>query len=116
MPGEASACGRSGLVDNGLHQSHNDRLMRAGIREIARNTRWLYALVKGFRRSSAYGAVRRVRNWRAIRRWHRRGRPIPAPSAVKYEIVKLYGQRYGLRTLVETGTYNGGLIHATARR
>ena len=55
------------------------------------------------------------RGWRDRRKhraWLAAGRPLPAPSVVKHGIVREYADRYGLRTLVETGTYKGGTIDA----
>src|SRR5512132_3379513 len=85
--------------------------MRDALRKIA----WLREAVRGFRRSRAYGIVRWYRGWRDDRRWDRLGRPIPAPASFKYTVIKAYARQHRLRTVVETGTYHGGLIHATSR-
>ncbi len=47
-------------------------------------------------------------------RWRRVGRPVPAPHAVKRRVVRSYARRYGLHTLVETGTYLGDMVAGTA--
>jgi hypothetical protein len=47
-----------------------------------------------------------------LRRWKRRGRPIPPPQPAKWEILQDYARRFGLTTLVETGTYRGSTIAA----
>ena len=52
------------------------------------------------------------RDRRKRRAWLAAGRPAPAPSVVKHDIVRHYADRYGLATLVETGTYMGGTIEA----
>lgn len=39
------------------------------------------------------------------RRWRDSGRPLPAPSPVKREIIRGYARDYDLDVLVETGTY-----------
>ncbi len=39
------------------------------------------------------------------RRWKEAGRPVPAPSSVKREIIRGYARVYGLDVLVETGTF-----------
>ena len=54
----------------------------------------------------------RRRDRRKQRAWLAAGRPVPAPSTVKHGIVRDYADRYGLGTLVETGTYMGGTIDA----
>jgi hypothetical protein len=56
------------------------------------------------------------RNRRKRRAWLAAGRPAPAPSVVKHDIVRQYADRYGLATLVETGTYMGGTIEALRDR
>jgi len=66
---------------------------------------WLWLLSRGERRD------RRKR-----RAWLAAGRPAPAPSAVKHDIVRDYADRHGLATLVETGTYRGGTIDALRDR
>jgi hypothetical protein len=42
--------------------------------------------------------------------WEKAGRPVPPPHLVKQRTVKEYGQRFNLRTLVETGTYMGYML------
>ena len=49
---------------------------------------------------------------REIARWGRRGYPAPPPHAQKQEVLLAYAQRYGLRILVETGTYHGEMVAA----
>ena len=43
----------------------------------------------------------------AVRSWHRRGEPVPPPYAVKRRTLREYAVRFGLRMLVETGTFYG---------
>lgn len=45
-------------------------------------------------------------------RWKVRGGPLPPPHVVKKEAVLGYGRRYGLSTLIETGTYHGLMLWA----
>jgi hypothetical protein len=56
------------------------------------------------------------RDRRKRRAWLAAGRPAPAPSVVKHDIVRHHADRYGLATLVETGTYMGGTIEALEDR
>ncbi len=44
--------------------------------------------------------------------WRVRGQPTPPPRRVKQRVVKEYGKRFGLQTLVETGTYRGEMVTA----
>lgn len=48
-----------------------------------------------------------------IANWKRRGRPIPAPNAVKQQTLREYAQRFETNILVETGTYLGDMIYTT---
>ncbi len=63
------------------------------------------------RRTPVYGAIRFVRDRLEERRWNNhpdeRG---PAPHRLKVRTLREYAQRYGLRTLIETGTYFGDTI------
>jgi hypothetical protein len=43
-------------------------------------------------------------------KWIRDGKPIPAPSIVKYMIIGAYAKAFEIQILVETGTFKGGLI------
>jgi hypothetical protein len=62
---------------------------------------------------------RPLRNWTVKRRWaadltewERKGKPIPPPHLVKQRALRDYSKRYGLRILVETGTYYGDMVEA----
>ncbi|MDQ4143285.1 MAG: hypothetical protein M3198_05975 [Actinomycetota bacterium] len=44
--------------------------------------------------------------------WLRQRRAGSAPPSVKQRTVKSYGRRFGLRTLVETGTFQGAMVAA----
>ena len=56
------------------------------------------------------------RDRRKRRAWLAAGRPLPVPSSVKHAILRGYADRYGLQTLVETGTFRGGTIEALRDR
>jgi hypothetical protein len=45
-----------------------------------------------------------------------RGRPQRSPHLLKQKVVREYGEKFKLRTLVETGTYYGEMVSAMARR
>ncbi len=64
-----------------------------------------------------------VRNWlralkhgRELRRWERRGKPVPPPHIVKQRTIRTFADRFGLKILVETGTYYGDMVEAMKRR
>ena len=44
--------------------------------------------------------------------WIRAGRPVPPPHTVKQMTVRVYAYRFGLRILIETGTYYGDMVAA----
>jgi hypothetical protein len=80
--------------------------------------------IKAALRETAAGRV--VRRWRrqyrtrpaaesrridAIRsQWIADGRPVPAPNALKIDVVRQHVQRFGPRVFIETGTYKGHTI------
>lgn len=43
--------------------------------------------------------------------WEQQGRPVPPPHGIKILVVREYGARFGLRTLIETGTFHGDMLH-----
>jgi hypothetical protein len=45
-------------------------------------------------------------------RWVREGRPIPPPHVIKRKRIEEAARRFGIATMVETGTYKGDLIYA----
>ena len=44
--------------------------------------------------------------------WERNGKPVPPPHIVKQRMIQAYSKKYGLKILVETGTYYGDMIDA----
>jgi Tfp pilus assembly protein PilF/glycosyltransferase involved in cell wall biosynthesis len=51
-----------------------------------------------------------------IMSWRNGGSIAPPPDVLKHQVVRDYAARFGLQTLIETGTYKGDLIHAVARQ
>jgi len=72
--------------------------------------------IEAWRRASMHPAIRPFTDWRIVQQWRLAGRPIPPPPPVKQSIVKEYQRRFGLRTLIETGTFAGGMIDAVHDR
>ena len=56
--------------------------------------------------------VIRRRELKQLADWERNGRPIPPPHIVKQQTLKTISKRYGLKILVETGTYYGDMVEA----
>lgn len=44
--------------------------------------------------------------------WVKKGKPVPAPHAVKQELVARYAKKHNISTLVESGTYLGDMVWA----
>lgn len=44
--------------------------------------------------------------------WENKGRPVPPPHIIKQRTLQEYSKRYGLKILVETGTYYGDMVEA----
>jgi hypothetical protein len=53
--------------------------------------------------------IYRLREERKARSWNGTG---PAPHPIKQRTVKKYAEKYGIRILVETGTYYGDMVEA----
>lgn len=45
--------------------------------------------------------------------WLRRGKAPPLPPVLKHWVVKRYAARFGTRTLIETGTFQGRMVAAS---
>jgi len=71
--------------------------------------------VKGLiKRTSIYPAYLWFRlEWKPLHDWKKLGRPVPPSLVVKHRIVKNYAQAFSIDTLIETGTFTGGMIDAT---
>jgi hypothetical protein len=61
---------------------------------------------------SIYRQVVNSRNKRIIEKWKEEGSQVPPPHPVKQLAIKEYGKRYGIKTLIETGTYFGDMVEA----
>ena len=75
--------------------------------------------LKAFRRllqrTPFYAAYKAAGHYPDYWYWILRGRPERSPHLLKQKVVCEYGQRYGLKTLVETGTYYGEMVAAMKR-
>jgi len=47
-----------------------------------------------------------------LTQWLASGKPAPPPDLYKHQTIKLYGERFDLDTLIETGTYLGTTVWA----
>jgi len=60
-----------------------------------------------------YGACKALGHYPDYWYWILRGRPARSPHLLKQKIVREYGAKFALKTLVETGTYYGEMVAAT---
>jgi hypothetical protein len=74
------------------------------------------ALRKLLQRTPFYGAYKSLGHYPDYWYWRLRGEPIRSPHLVKQRAVREYATLYGLRTLVETGTYYGEMVSAMRKR
>lgn len=74
------------------------------------------ALRKLLQRTPFYGAYKSLGHYPDYLYWKLRGEPIRSPHLVKQRAVREYAARYGLRILVETGTYYGEMVAAMSKR
>jgi len=76
--------------------------------------------LKAFRRllqrTPVYGAYKALGHYPDYWYWILRGRPLRSPHLLKQKVVREYGEKFGLRTLVETGTYYGEMVAAMKSR
>ena len=63
-----------------------------------------------------YGLYKSLGHYPDYWYWKLRGEPIRSPHLLKQRTVGEYAQRYGLRALVETGTYYGEMVAAMRKR
>ena len=63
-----------------------------------------------------YGSYKAAGHYPDYWYWKLRGEPVRSPHLVKQRTVLEYAQRYGLRVLVETGTYYGEMVAAMKDR
>jgi len=59
-----------------------------------------------------YGAYKALGHYPDYWYWILRGRPARAPHLLKQKVVREYGEKFALKTLVETGTYYGEMVAA----
>jgi len=72
----------------------------------------LKAFRRSLQRTPVYGAFKSLGHYPDYWYWILRGRPARSPHLLKQKVVREYGEKFGLRTLVETGTYYGEMIAA----
>jgi hypothetical protein len=69
-------------------------------------------LRKLLQRTPFYGMYKAAGHYPDYWYWKLRGEPVRSPHLVKQRTVQEYGRRFGLRVLVEAGTYYGEMVAA----
>jgi hypothetical protein len=64
------------------------------------------------RRTPFYGAYKSLSHYPDYWYWKLRIHPVRSPHLFKQRTVREYGKKYGLRVLIETGTYYGEMVAA----
>ena len=74
------------------------------------------AFRKFLQRTPLYGAYKTLGHYPDYWYWKLRGEPVRSPHLLKQRTVREYGEKFKLRTLVETGTYYGEMVAAMKNR
>jgi hypothetical protein len=76
----------------------------------------LRAFRKLLQRTPVYGLYKALGHYPDYWYWQLRGKPVRSPHLLKQRTVQEYAHKYGLRVLVETGTYYGEMVAAMKKR
>jgi hypothetical protein len=76
----------------------------------------LKAFRRLLKRTPVYGVYKALGHHPDYWYWLLRGRPTRSPHLLKQKTVREYGEKYSLKTLVETGTYYGEMVAAMRTR
>lgn len=68
------------------------------------------------RRLPFYSGLKSLGHYPDYWYWKLRGKPARIPHLIKQKTVREYAERFGLRTLIETGTYYGEMVSAMKSR
>jgi hypothetical protein len=68
------------------------------------------------RRMPFYGALKGLGHYPDYWYWKLRGKPPRIPHLLKQKTVREYAEKFGLRILIETGTYYGEMVSAMKSR
>jgi len=78
------------------------------------NEKTKYKSIKTFlKKTPLYSVIQTYYLGKEIFLWLIKGKPVPPPQIVKMWTIKKYAKRFGISTLVETGTYLGDLLWYT---
>jgi len=60
--------------------------------------------------------IKKIKNIINLRKWIRSGKPLPGPHLYKRKVVKYYAKKFLTEIFIETGTYQGDMIHAVKKK
>lgn len=69
-------------------------------------------LKKIIKKAHLYPRLRKIQEEYELIAWKRKGKPAPPPHIIKQQAIRDYAKRFGLKYLVETGTYCGDMVEA----
>jgi hypothetical protein len=79
-------------------------------------TDWKLLLIRQSHNRSPIGRlIWTLRQRRQLVRWYAAGRQAELPELAKHQLIRDYARRFGLHTLVETGTFVGDTVYAMRR-
>lgn len=81
--------------------------MKVLFRSIAKKIPFYYPLHNWLKRRRQVKEIRKE-----ILQWEMKGKPVPPPHIIKQRTLEAYGKRFGLKVLLETGTYRGDMVEA----
>jgi hypothetical protein len=64
------------------------------------------------KRTPIHPVLRTIKQRQELKEWEKRGRPAPPPHIVKQRAIREFAEKFGVRVLIETGTYYGDMVEA----
>jgi len=72
--------------------------------------------IRNYKKLTLDTVIKKIRNTINLRKWIKRGKPLPGPHFYKRKVVKYYAKKFSPEIFVETGTYQGDMIHAVKKK
>ena len=60
--------------------------------------------------------IKKIKNAINLRKWIKSGKTLPGPHFYKRKVVKYYARKFSPEIFIETGTYQGDMIHAVKKK
>jgi len=65
-----------------------------------------------FNKTPFYPGLKKIKQEYELFLWERKGKPAPPPHIIKQQTIRAHAKKFGLKYLVETGTYCGDMVEA----